>query len=158
MKKKLGEEATNRMILTKNYDGVDRKYKNFRSVWESVPPENQNIDNLTARLLIEEERQETASTESTMAMVSRKFFYCKKRGHLSIDCYFRKRTENKSHKYAGEKGKSTALVATDKINYSDCKWYLDSGSTHHLCNNRGLLKPINNCTMNIQYSWMPEHL
>ncbi|CAH0716851.1 unnamed protein product, partial [Brenthis ino] len=55
--KRLGEAVTDRMAMSKIIMSLPLKYAHFVSAWESCAEEKQTLDNLTARLLVEEERQ-----------------------------------------------------------------------------------------------------
>ncbi|KAG5887298.1 hypothetical protein JTB14_007025 [Gonioctena quinquepunctata] len=52
----LGEELSEKIVMTKILMSLPERYKHFRSAWEYVPIEKQTLDELTSRLLIEEER------------------------------------------------------------------------------------------------------
>ncbi|GBP82605.1 Retrovirus-related Pol polyprotein from transposon TNT 1-94 [Eumeta japonica] len=54
--KQLGEEVSNKFVITKVLMSLPDEYKHFVSAWESAPDNKQTMDNLVARLLIEEER------------------------------------------------------------------------------------------------------
>ncbi|KOB78109.1 Uncharacterized protein OBRU01_00267 [Operophtera brumata] len=50
------EEMPEKMVIAKILMSLPDTYKHFLSAWESVTPEKQTLQSLTARLLIEEER------------------------------------------------------------------------------------------------------
>ena len=62
-----GEEVAKRSIITKVIMSLPEKYRHFSSAWESVPLKNQTVENLTARLLVEEERFKAVETEVALA-------------------------------------------------------------------------------------------
>lgn len=66
--KQQGEEIPEKMVMTKIIMALPEKYKHFQSAWDSVSVENQTLNNLTARLLIEEER--FGKEESSTALIS----------------------------------------------------------------------------------------
>lgn len=82
-------------------------YKHFRSAWEFVPMENQTLEELTARLLIEEERMKSMEGANVLAITNNrrdvkhskdekdfkkiKYFVCQKLGHMAKQC---RKTEN----------------------------------------------------------------
>lgn len=103
--KQAGEELSGKMIITKILMALPDEYKHFRSAWESVPSDKQTLDELTSRLLIEEERNK--SSESSTAYLATKNHHqknklkchvCKKVGHLSKQCFFRKKEKLNTHK------------------------------------------------------------
>ena len=153
------EEIPEKMVITKIIMALPEKFKHFSSAWESVADEQRTLSNLTARLLVEEERLKTK--EETVALTAKnqssvKCYscgkighkkyqcrsvnngpknkiivcnFCKKKGHLYKDCYFRK---NKNSKQNEEDGKGFALMGT--VNFEpDIEFYLDSGATEHMC-------------------------
>lgn len=77
-------------------------YKHFRSAWESIPIENQTPEELTARLLVEEERMKSSEGARALASTSGrrnfkqnrddkdfkkiKCFICQKPGHIAKQC------------------------------------------------------------------------
>ena len=100
-----GEELSEKIIITKILMALPEKYKHFRSAWESAPSDKQTLEELTSRLLLEEERYK--SQESSTALSAKvsgqgqtriKCHICAKFGHIARNCYFRnknnKRTEN----------------------------------------------------------------
>ncbi|KAG5895417.1 hypothetical protein JTB14_029428 [Gonioctena quinquepunctata] len=100
--KQAGEELSEKMVLTKILMSLPEKYKHFRSAWESVPIEKQTLDELTSRLLIEEERVKSYGGATAFAGSSTrketpkkwggkiKCFVCQKLGHYGKNCYKRK--------------------------------------------------------------------
>ncbi|CAH2097113.1 unnamed protein product [Euphydryas editha] len=54
--KQMGEEISDKFVITKVLMSLPDEYKHFVSAWESAPDNKQTIENLVARLLIEEER------------------------------------------------------------------------------------------------------
>lgn len=157
--KQLNEEIPEKMIITKALMALPEQYKHFISAWESVSEEQRTLSNLTARLLVEEERLKTK--EETVALSAKtksniKCFscgklghkknqcrnasyvhknknivcnFCNKKGHLIKDCYFRK---NKTVKTSCENGKDFALMGIVDSK-TDVEFYLDSGASEHMC-------------------------
>ncbi|KAG5866664.1 hypothetical protein JTB14_016898 [Gonioctena quinquepunctata] len=100
--KQAGEELSEKMVMTKILMSLPERYKHFRSAWESVPIEKQTLDELTSRLLIEEERVKSYEGATAFAGSSTrketpkkwggkmKCFVCQKLGHYGKNCYERK--------------------------------------------------------------------
>lgn len=122
--KTAGEVLSDKMIITKILMTLPEHFKHFRSAWESVPDKNQTLEELTSRLLLEEERCKTV--ESTTALVSKtssqnnptkKCYICAKAGHIAKNCYFRtKNSKNdkadKTNKFCSYCRKQGHLVQT----------------------------------------------
>lgn len=164
--KQQGEQIPEKMVITKILMTLPDRYKHFRSAWESVPSEEQDISKLTARLLIEEER--IGKEEDTVALMTKssqgncyscgkkghfknqckknvECFYCKKRGHLMKHCYYKKQKEHDSSKNGrdnNKSGKNCALVSVsnDIERQVDTDWYLDSGASQHMCKDKELFQ------------------
>lgn len=110
--KQAGEELSDKMIMTKILMALPEEYKHFRSAWESVPSDKQTLDELTSRLLIEEERSKSAQGSTALAMksdTSREFkgqkktrlkcHFCGRGGHIAKNCFFKKKErDNNSQK------------------------------------------------------------
>lgn len=79
-----GAEISDKMTITKILMALPEKYKHFRSAWESAPSDKQTLEELTTRLLLEEERM--SNDEVVTALVTRtntnlKCTTCSKVGH-----------------------------------------------------------------------------
>lgn len=100
--KQMGEEISDKFVITKVLMSLPDEYKHFISAWESAPDDKQTMDNLVARLLIEEERVKEKGEHSTPSGSSAfvvkdkkniKCFKCNKNGHFQSEC---KSNNNKS--------------------------------------------------------------
>ena len=136
--KRLGENLSGGMVITKILMTLPESNSNFISAWEST-----SIENLTARLLTEESRRST--TEKPVALSSSRVkyskdkskvlcFICRKPGHLKKNCFFNKNKSNSNQKSAGQPSQREAMVATEYTSYGDERdyWYLDSGASDHM--------------------------
>ena len=98
--KSAGEEVSSRMVMTKILMSLPEQYKHFRSAWESVPSDSQTLEELTSRLLIEEER--SRSVENTTALAIKfsrgnsklKCHICAKPGHFARNCFLKDKQGN----------------------------------------------------------------
>ncbi|KAG5889107.1 hypothetical protein JTB14_003910 [Gonioctena quinquepunctata] len=103
--KQAGETSSDKMIITKILMSLPDKNKHFTSAWESVSEDKQTLEELTSRLLIEEERamsleRDTALAASTSKMKDSmqkgggkptvKCNYCHKGGHYARNCFKKK--------------------------------------------------------------------
>lgn len=101
--RQLGENISDKFVITKVMMSLPDDYKHFISAWESAPDDKQTIENLCARLLVEEERLKekgqtsTSSRSSSSAFFAKKTFKrdiqcykCKKLGHYQSECKFNK--------------------------------------------------------------------
>ncbi|GBP10816.1 Retrovirus-related Pol polyprotein from transposon TNT 1-94 [Eumeta japonica] len=71
--KQLGENMSDKFVITKVLMSLPEDYKHFISAWESAPDDKQTYDNLVARLLIEEERiKEKGGPTPSTAFVAKK--------------------------------------------------------------------------------------
>lgn len=163
--KEMGEEISEKFAIAKIIMSLPDCYKHFASAWESTESNKQTLENLIARLIVEQERIKghKNTEEKSVALVSRnvkcykcekpghlaKFcrnkketgsknnlcFYCKKPGHFKKDCYFRNADVNKN------KGSNALCVIEKVINEQSqniSKWLVDSGASEHMSFERTL--------------------
>lgn len=101
--KGLGEEISEKMVITKILISLPENLKHFVSAWESTPNDKQTMNELMSRLLIEEERMNkseviTALTSKSNEVKQKELrcFLCNKLGHFKKQCQkFRARNFNK---------------------------------------------------------------
>ncbi|XP_031333816.1 uncharacterized protein LOC116163825 [Photinus pyralis] len=84
--KQLGQEVPEQMLMTKLLMSLPQEYKYFVSAWESVAEDNQKLDELIARLLMEEDRMKNQEECTTSALAAKSLqkelrcHHCGKRG------------------------------------------------------------------------------
>lgn len=135
----MNESISDSAIRSKIINGLPPKYNNFRTAWDSVASTEQNLENLTARLLKEEVRMSTQDDEtsrlalqvealqakldskshpeekknSKIAELKKKTTcnYCKKKGHWAREC--RKRIADAEKSDTEQKTKSNNAYVSD---------------------------------------------
>lgn len=163
--KEIGEEVSEKMVVTKIITCLPECYRHFPSAWESVAEDQRTLNNLTARLLTEEQRcsaingQETERGAFVAKTASRKCFKCGKPGHYKKDCRSQPRRPSKTCNFCNKPGheeercwskhgtraapKENAFMMfpvslISELGKPNNHWILDSGASHHMCNNREL--------------------
>lgn len=90
--KQMGEDISEKIVITKVLMSLPDAYKHFVSAWDSAPDDKQTLENLVARLLIEEERinEKEPQTERVFVAWRAKYIVClsvpvkiQRVGHLS---------------------------------------------------------------------------
>lgn len=87
--KTLGAEVTDSMLMSKILTCLPDTYKTFVIAWDSTPLKEQTVENLTARLLMEENRNtERKEKENAVAFktAERRCFKCNAAGHIAKAC------------------------------------------------------------------------
>ncbi|GLV33437.1 hypothetical protein CBL_20176, partial [Carabus blaptoides fortunei] len=67
------DELSDRMIITKILMSLPAEYRHFVSAWESVPENKQTINELSARLYIEETRLKQDEPATEEALTAKQF-------------------------------------------------------------------------------------
>lgn len=120
----LGEKVSDSMVMTKILNALPDELNHFPSAWESTTEDLQTIDNLTARLVMEEARvkmnHQSGVSDVSEALVARKFrkkhfktsskpgkcHVCNQSGHWKNECPKRKQKPAENHKAASTSGNS----------------------------------------------------
>lgn len=116
--KSAGETLSEKMVITKILMSLPEQFKHFRSAWESVPVDNQSLEELTSRLLLEEERCKSLENATALATKTsekpqgKKCYICSKVGHIARDCYFRHKKQKNEKKVCSFCRKNGHLVQT----------------------------------------------
>lgn len=127
------------MVVQRILVSLPASFNHFHSAWESTAQNDQTINNLRTRLMIEEKRMQSQdASEESGALFAKKYknkksnsydnkkgkkpgkcFLCNKDSHWKRDCPLRENT-------------SKALISECMIasNHEDM-WFLDSGATEH---------------------------
>lgn len=153
-----GEEISEKMIITKIIMSLPDDYRHFSSAWESVTEKEQTLQNLTARLLIEEERilKDDSEPQMTTALLAKgsfkrnsqnqyhkkeevSCFQCGKVGHFKKDCRLRKCNycgktghlykDCRSRLNKNRDSEPRAFITTET---TETGWIMDTGATDHM--------------------------
>ncbi|UYV73734.1 hypothetical protein LAZ67_11000638 [Cordylochernes scorpioides] len=149
----MGGTITEDQKVAKILNTLPSSMRYFVAAWESLDPKAQTLNNLTARLLIEETRnQQSGSSKQDEALLHRqagtkpkdtqrsfqdakkntKCHYCHKIGHWSRECRKRLANEkNKSKNLHDSKGSSSdygLILCVIQVEPNDI-WYADSGAS-----------------------------
>lgn len=135
--KQLGEEISDKFVMTKILMSLPEGYDHFVSAWESTSDERQTLDNLIARLLVEEERlkakMDTSEKSVALTAVKKniKCFKCGHSGHFKKD--FKNNSDNRNVKrcyVCNKKGhlKSECRFNNDNSNKKQAKDSKDSNA------------------------------
>lgn len=132
----LNEKLSDDLVITKVILSLPSEYASFSSAWESASKPERTLDNLRARLVIEEERLiSRGQVEPVEALVSKRTggnksngrcFICGKNGHWKRNCPDR------------NAAKDLTALNSDACVFQVTKnsWILDSGASHHMTANR----------------------
>lgn len=85
----LEARVTDSMIVSKILTSLPEEYKYFISAWESVAMQERTLENLTARLLMEESRNKTCGEEEgavAFRASEQKCYKCNEKGHIARTC------------------------------------------------------------------------
>ena len=145
--RRLGEEISESMVITKVLMSLPESYGSFVTAWESTTQADRTLNNLISRLLIEESRR--IIVEKPVALISSKdkdkvgndkpkskliCFLCKKPGHIKRNCFHNKQNKSKNKYNQGTSNEREALIIGNMDSgFKDCDgWYLDSGASDHM--------------------------
>ncbi|GBP65576.1 Retrovirus-related Pol polyprotein from transposon TNT 1-94 [Eumeta japonica] len=161
--KQLGENMSDKFVITKVLMSLPEDYKHFISAWESAPDDKQTYDNLVARLLIEEERikrkgQRRLRRCGKVDKKSVKCYKCHRLGHYQsecrynnnnnfgnskdnrsdLKCYFCNKPGHIKSQCRFKKGKekeSNAFIVNSVFDeqLQKSQWLVDSGASEHMC-------------------------
>lgn len=102
--KLLKENVSDQMLMSKILMTLPSEYAHFHSAWDSTSENEKTLENLTARLLLEEERlrcrEESVALATRMKKVSLhssnpvKCYHCGKMGHLKKNCFSLRNSKN----------------------------------------------------------------
>ncbi|KAL0878995.1 hypothetical protein ABMA27_003975 [Loxostege sticticalis] len=115
----LGENITDQMIISKILSSLPQKFNYFITAWESSPSSEKTLNNLTARLMTEEQRnnKEENVTTAYKAYNKKQCNICKKNNHLEKDCYYKNKQQCKICKKTNHKEKDCYFKNKDmKVN------------------------------------------
>lgn len=143
--KDLGEQISERQLITKVLRILPQELSHFSSAWDSTAAGERTLVKLRERLMVEEMRisnaseqnevQQSAFSARTAKKTTRtkekrvvKCYECGVEGHFRRDC------PNLSTKK--EEKEVQSFYALSAIANGSSDWYLDSGATYHLCSNR----------------------
>lgn len=95
----LGQIIDDDMVMTKIMSALPENYRSFITAWDSTPATERNLTNLTARLLLEESRNNSNKDKAAAFKTNEKTCYkCNKRGHLASNCKKNQTIKNKEVK------------------------------------------------------------
>lgn len=156
----LGENVSERMVMTKILMTLPSSLNYFSAAWESTPEKERTVDNLVARILVEEARSTMKDGDSSNAFLARKHkrnmdneasknkqkpgacFKCGKNGHWKRDCW--SKGQSKGNRFGKDVSKHGGKNEEALVGESTCSlsqknkndWYLDSGASNHMTSQR----------------------
>lgn len=171
--KTMGEEISDKMVITKILMSLPDIYKHFVSAWESVSVEKQTIDELKSRLLIEEQRVKATEVVNALAATSSrgkfdkskvKCHCCHKVGHFANECRYKNKTTTikcsyckkqghhinncwftKKRENGNDKSKFNAFIGSTSTNIEQTDWCMDTGASEHMCWDEHLFTALKRC-------------
>lgn len=145
----LGEKVSDEMVATKIIMSLPPEYSSFSSAWESVNKAERTLENLRARLTIEEDRLAARGViETAEALMAKKSNISENKQNKKNGRKYNKNDKSKSKCFScGEMGhwsrecpnKSSdeqAFICNVSTTAKTDVWLLDSGASHHMTNKR----------------------
>lgn len=140
-----GENISEKMVITKILMSLPQLLNHFRSAWDATAEEKRTLNELCARLMIEESRTNSNEQLESALLARRSNFKRdekKNKRFRSGKCYicgsqshFRKDCPDRNEK----DGDALCCVADFKVSEKDA-WYNDSGATQHMSGRREWFK------------------
>lgn len=156
-----GEILSPNLLMTKIIRALPPEYSSFRSAWESTEKSERTLENLRARLVIEEDRLENSQeVEIAEALAARNYkvekgksvshkkamknvskvtkfpcYSCGQKGHWKKDC-----PQNKSQAFNCFNGNWES---------KEC-WILDSGASYHMTGNKHWFSEIQSVSREVK--------
>lgn len=144
-----GENISDKMVITKILMSLPQSLNHFRSAWDATTEEKRTLNELCARLMIEESRSANSNEPLESAFVARrsnrsdfkgkesrskrprrgKCYSCGSESHFRRDCPSRN----------GKEEDALCCVTEFAVNERDA-WYSDSGATQHMTGKREWFK------------------
>ncbi|KAJ8885926.1 hypothetical protein PR048_012132 [Dryococelus australis] len=124
--KSLGDDVNESTAITKFISSLAVQYQHFISAWESMPADRRKMDELTSRLLVEEQpfkarvEEEGSRTSTTFQMekAGKKSFTCECKSNI-------KKSENANNKFQSRVNKGVKYCQWCKMfghNLNEC-WF-----------------------------------
>ncbi|KAG7302564.1 hypothetical protein JYU34_012495 [Plutella xylostella] len=102
-------------------------------------------ETVRSKLLQEQHRRDVKEGEMNALAVKRPWtvrcFRCKKPGHVKKDCPNDEVIEPKAGGRRSS-GKENSLLTALSVKVQNDVWYIDSGATHHMCNNKQIMQEL----------------
>lgn len=149
----LNQKIDDIMVITKIIGILPKEYRSFSSAWESVATETKTIENLTARLQLEESKLQSAREEQNNVSFKTELkqrskpdivcYKCHRKGHIQRDCrndryiLYKKMNYHANNNKAQKQYSSCSICKKDNHLEKDC-FFRDknSGSSNSTKSNK----------------------